>query len=63
MFTITHHDVGSLTLAAPTAAYLRWIVPAYVSRTAGASTGSGATWPGRRERWVRGQRTRSPDPA
>ena len=26
MFTITHHDVGSLTLAAPTEAYLRWIV-------------------------------------
>lgn len=25
MFTITHHDVGSLTLAAPTAVYLRWI--------------------------------------
>jgi hypothetical protein len=26
MFTITHHDVASLPLAAPTAAYLRWIV-------------------------------------
>jgi len=26
MFTITHHDIGSLTLAAPTEAYLRWIV-------------------------------------
>ena len=25
MFTITHHDVASLGLAAPTAAYLRWI--------------------------------------
>jgi hypothetical protein len=25
MFTITHHDVPSLTLAAPTAPYLRWI--------------------------------------
>ncbi|MEO7942202.1 MAG: histone deacetylase [Marmoricola sp.] len=25
MFTITHHDVGTLTLAAPTAVYLRWI--------------------------------------
>jgi hypothetical protein len=25
MFTITHHDVASLPLAAPTAAYLRWI--------------------------------------
>lgn len=25
MFTITHHDVGSLREAAPTAAYLRWI--------------------------------------
>jgi hypothetical protein len=25
MFTITHHDVPSLPLAAPTAAYLRWI--------------------------------------
>lgn len=26
MFTITHHDVPSLPLAAPTAPYLRWIV-------------------------------------
>ncbi|HEY3529012.1 MAG TPA: histone deacetylase [Nocardioides sp.] len=25
MFTITHHDVASLPLAAPTAAYLQWI--------------------------------------
>jgi hypothetical protein len=25
MFTITHHDVAALTVAAPTAAYLRWI--------------------------------------
>jgi hypothetical protein len=25
MFTITHHDVGSLRLAAPSAAYLHWI--------------------------------------
>jgi hypothetical protein len=25
MFTITHHDVGSLRLAAPTARYLHWI--------------------------------------
>jgi hypothetical protein len=25
MFTITHHDVPGLPLAAPTAAYLRWI--------------------------------------
>ncbi len=25
MFTITHHDVGSLPLAAPTAPYLHWI--------------------------------------
>ncbi|WP_208542942.1 hypothetical protein [Nocardioides euryhalodurans] len=25
MFTITHHDVGSLPLAAPSAPYLRWI--------------------------------------
>jgi hypothetical protein len=25
MFTITHHDVGSLPLTAPTAAYLHWI--------------------------------------
>jgi hypothetical protein len=25
MFTITHHDVGSLRLAAPTAPYLHWI--------------------------------------
>lgn len=25
MFTITHHDVGSLTPAAPTGVYLRWI--------------------------------------
>jgi len=26
MFTITHHDVASLPPAAPTAAYLRWII-------------------------------------
>jgi hypothetical protein len=26
MVTITHHDVGSLTLAAPTEVYLRWIM-------------------------------------
>jgi len=25
MFTITHHDVSSLSLAAPSAAYLRWL--------------------------------------
>jgi hypothetical protein len=25
MFTITHHDVGSLRPTAPSAAYLRWI--------------------------------------
>lgn len=54
MFTITHHDVPSLPLAAPTAAYLQWISAglreahgydeARIARYLGAAPGVAGVW-------------------